>query len=60
MSFPSLFASIRKQLGKPISVEAAQIAAIARANSLSIATCNVKDFSHIDDLVIIDPWAHSA
>ncbi|MHB1175092.1 MAG: PIN domain-containing protein [Sulfuriferula sp.] len=48
--------STRKKSGIPISVEDAQIAAIARVNSLSIATRNIKDFSNIDGLVIIDPW----
>ena len=48
--------SERTRQGKPISVEDAQIAAIARANGLSIATRNVKDFSNIDGLVVLNPW----
>ena len=46
----------RTRLGLPISVEDAQIAAIALANSLAIATRNVKDFSHIDGLAVLNPW----
>ena len=46
----------RTQAGRPISVEDAQIAAIARAGELSLATRNVKDFAGIDDLEIVDPW----
>lgn len=51
--------STRKKSGIPISVEDAQIAAIACVNSLSIATRNIKDFSNIDGLVIIDPWGNT-
>ena len=40
--------SERTRQGKPISVEDAQIAAIARANDLCIATRNVTDFANID------------
>ncbi len=46
----------RARLGKPIAVEDAQIAAIARSNELSLATRNVKDFAGIEDLVIVNPW----
>lgn len=49
--------AIRTRLGSPISVEDAQIAAIARAAGLTLATRNVKDFSGIDGLKIIDPWS---
>ncbi|MEQ1668960.1 MAG: type II toxin-antitoxin system VapC family toxin, partial [Sulfuriferula sp.] len=49
----------RTKLGIPISVEDAQIAAIALTHSFSIATRNVKDFNHIDGLVIIDPWGNT-
>ena len=48
--------SERTRKGKPISVEDAQIAAIAKANGLSIATRNVTDFANIDDLVVLNPW----
>ncbi|MDR3390960.1 MAG: type II toxin-antitoxin system VapC family toxin [Sulfuriferula sp.] len=49
----------RKKLGIPISVEDAQIAAIACVNSLAIATRNIKDFSNIEGLLVIDPWGNS-
>lgn len=46
----------RTRQGSPISVEDAQIASIARANGLSIATRNVKDFANILGLVVLNPW----
>ena len=46
----------RSRLGSPISVEDAQIAAIARAGGLALATRNIKDFSRIDGLKLVDPW----
>lgn len=48
--------SERTRKGNPISVEDAQIASIARANGLSIATRNVKDFANIQGLVVLNPW----
>ncbi|EMS77430.1 PIN domain-containing protein [Desulfotignum phosphitoxidans] len=39
-----------------ISVEDAQIAAIALTADLTLATRNVKDFFEIDKLQIINPW----
>ena len=51
--------SNRRNLGIPISVADAQIAAIACVNSLAIATRNIKDFSNIEGLVIIDPWGNT-
>lgn len=48
--------SERIRQGSPISVEDAQIASIAKANGLSIATRNVKDFANIEGLVVLDPW----
>lgn len=47
----------RTRIGSPISVEDAQIAAIARAGGLSLATRNIKDFSEIEGLRVIDPWS---
>ena len=47
----------RTRLGSPISVEDAQIAAIATAGGLTLATRNVKDFSGIEGLKVVDPWA---
>jgi len=43
-----------QQQGKPISVEDAQIASIARANRLSLATRNGKDFANIEGLVVLN------
>lgn len=46
----------RIKAGRPISVEDAQIASIALANGLQLATRNEKDFAEIPDLVVINPW----
>ena len=52
--------SSRSRQGKPITVEDAQIAAIAMAANLELATRNTKDFLGIDGLELINPWeAHS-
>ena len=45
-----------RRLGRPMSVEDAQIAAIARAKGLRLATRNGADFDFLDDLSLIDPW----
>lgn len=46
----------RTRLGRPISVEDAQIAAIARSADLTLATRNTKDFLDIDELRLMNPW----
>ena len=46
----------RQRKGRPISVEDAQIADIARVSQLTLATRNVKDFFHIEDLNNLNPW----
>lgn len=46
----------RTRMGRPISTEDAQIAAIAFAHNLTLATRNVSDFEGIDGLQIINPW----
>jgi predicted nucleic acid-binding protein len=46
----------RNRQGKPITVEDAQIAAIALVADLTLATRNTKDFLYIDDLKLINPW----
>jgi hypothetical protein len=46
----------RTRLGRPITVEDAQIAAIARAGKLILATRNTKDFGDIDDVAVVNPW----
>lgn len=45
-----------RRLGRPMSVEDAQIAAIARARGLHLATRNGADFEFLGDLPLIDPW----
>lgn len=46
----------RTQNGRPITVEDAQIAAIALAAGLRLATRNEKDFADISGLTMINPW----
>lgn len=48
--------SARMRAGRPISVEDAQIAAMALAGGLVLATRNVRDFAEIDGLSVIDPF----
>jgi predicted nucleic acid-binding protein len=48
----------RIKIGRPISVEDAQIASIALANGLRLATRDEKDFAEIPDLFVINPWHH--
>ena len=47
----------RIQAGRPITVEDAQIASIALAEGLTLATRNTADFAGIDGLSLIDPFA---
>lgn len=46
----------RSRNGTPISVEDAQIAAIATHHRLPLATRNTRDFANVPGLVLIDPW----
>lgn len=46
----------RTRLGRPISVEDAQIAAIALARGMALATRNTADFVDIDGLSVMNPW----
>ena len=48
--------SARTRAGRPISVEDAQIAAIALAHRMPLATRNTTDFALIDDLEVVNPW----
>ena len=48
--------SSRTQLGRPISVEDAQIAAIAVTHDLKLVTRNTRDFEKIANLQMINPW----
>jgi hypothetical protein len=49
----------RVRIGRPISVEDAQIASIALANGLKLATRNEKDFEEISNLEVINPWQNN-
>lgn len=46
----------RGRSGSPISVEGAQIAAIAVHHRMPLATRNTKDFASLPGLVLINPW----
>jgi hypothetical protein len=48
--------SARRRAGRPIDVQHAQIAAIARSAGMMLATRNVKDFEGIDGLKVVSPW----
>jgi predicted nucleic acid-binding protein len=58
-SCAGLYASVvanRRRSGFSITTEDAQIAAIALSRKLPLATRNTKDFLHIADLTIYNPW----
>lgn len=46
----------RSRAGKPVSTEDAQIAAIALARGLVLATRNERDFRGIEGLEVVNPW----
>ena len=46
----------RKRIGRPISTEDAQIAAIALAEDLILVTRNTQDFEGIEGLAFLNPW----
>jgi hypothetical protein len=46
----------RTREGGPITTEDAQIAAIALASGLIVATRNTKDYENIEGLLLDDPW----
>ena len=48
----------RRAMGRPLSVPDGQIASIARANDLSVATRNIRDFEKCG-LELIDPFEPS-
>ncbi len=48
--------AVSKQRGRPMTLEDAQIASIALANGLKLATRNRQDFDFLEDLALIDPW----
>ncbi len=51
--------ALRSRGGTPISVEDAQIAAIATHHGLPLATRNTKDFAGLPDLALINPWGQA-
>ena len=53
----ALIVAKRSRQGRPITIEDAQIAAIARTADLVLATRNIKDFSDISGLKLVNPWA---
>lgn len=52
--------SARTRAGRPISVEDAQIAAIALTHRMPLATRNTTDFEFIDALEVVNPWISGA
>ena len=48
--------ALRSRGGPPISVEDAQVAAIASHHGVPLATRNTKDFAKVPGLVLINPW----
>jgi len=46
----------RQKSGRLISVEDAQISAIALVHGMKLATRNTRDFELIDELELINPW----
>lgn len=55
LAYAGIVAS-RKRTGRPISVEDAQIAAIAIINRLELVTRNTGDFYGIEGLTLVNPW----
>ena len=49
----------RRKSGHPISVEDAQISAIALTHGMKLATRNSRDFTSIEELELINPWSQS-
>ena len=49
--------AMRAQLGRPIEVADAQIAAICSSRNATLATRNIKDFEGTG-IELIDPWTH--
>jgi len=52
--------SLSKYSGRPISVEDAQIAAIAYRHSMTLATRNLSDLDFLADLDLVNPWQEGA
>ena len=45
--------------GRPMSLADAQIAGICLAHDATLATRNIKDFAHVRDLTVINPFDHT-
>ncbi len=56
--YAKIIAFTKKQ-GRPMSVEDAQIAAIAVQNSALLATRNTTDFDFLENLNLINPWLYT-
>ena len=56
----ALIVAGRTRQRRPISTEDAQIAAIALAFGLTVATRNTRDFENIDGLAWVNPWYSAA
>ena len=48
-------AAMRRSAGRPVAPADCQIAAIAAARGMAVATRNVRDFAHMG-IEIVDPW----
>lgn len=59
-SYYGRIVSTRTRMGRPISVEDAQIAAIALAYRMLLSTRNTADFEDIAGLNVINPWETEA
>ncbi len=56
----AVLVAARTRMGRPISVEDAQIAAMALSAGFLLATRNVGDFEEIAGLSVADPWSGAA
>lgn len=54
---PLLVASMDQ--GRPMSLADAQIAGTCLAHEATLATRNIKDFAHVGDLTLVNPFDHS-
>lgn len=52
--------AVSRRAGRPMTVEDAQIAAIAYRHGMTLATRNLSDFDCLKDLELIDPWQEAA
>ena len=52
----AVIVATRTRLGRLVSAEDAQIAAIAVARGFALVTRNIKDFENIDGLALANPW----